>query len=228
MAVAPQELQVRLAALAQQGAGITSIFTDMADKAGLTEKGREAKEREYERSYEVARAMMVSQERMAEFQKKLDRMERESYERMIKAEEELREARKEQERIRENAFEVDMPDGRKKVKVYRDGDQVREEDGTLVSPEIIRAEDLPKNCSTTKDLLSAGEHVESRERNYTDAASDFARAGEAKEALQEGTMTLDELEAIVEPMDRELEDARGPEEQNVKPQHQSVSTPGPG
>lgn len=228
LAVVPQDLQVRLAALASYGAGITGIFTAIADKAGLTEKGRAEREKEYERMEAVARVMMASQERMAEFQKKLDRLERESYERMVEAEEDLRQARKELERIRENAFEVDMPDGRKNVKVYRDGDQVREEDGTLVSRDIIKAEDLPKECSTTDQVRKVGKRVESVEQNYTDAASDFARAGEAKEALHEGTMMIDELEAIVEPADRRDEDARVPEEQHVTPPRQSVSTPGPG
>ncbi|RIK59433.1 MAG: hypothetical protein DCC64_15920, partial [Planctomycetota bacterium] len=48
-----------------------SVFSAIADRAGNTERGRVAREKENERIASFMRTAMASQERVAEFQKKL-------------------------------------------------------------------------------------------------------------------------------------------------------------
>lgn len=226
----PQELQVRLAALASYGAGITGMFTEMADKAGLTEKGRAQREKEYDRMEAVARAMMVSQERMAEFQRKLDAMHRESYEALIESEERLREARKELERIRERAYEVPLADGRK-IKVYRDGDQVRDDDDNIVDESIIRAEDIPASYPTRAERRMGQEIVEKREEEHAERLDDHARIEAAQEALKEDGLTpeeFDEVKGDLEPVARRFEESRPSADEALTRPHPIASMPGPG
>jgi hypothetical protein len=230
-AVMPEELQRRLLALALSGnESIMSAFTAMADRAGLTENGRAKREREIERYQALTRMVMATQERISEFQKELDRLERASYEALVESEEKLREARKELERIRERAYEIPMPDGTR-LKVYRDGDVVRDEADNIVSAEIIKVEDLPDNCATRDERRKQETVVQEFERNNSEAYSDYARVQAAKEGAAGKNLTdqqVEELDASVEPVRRRLDEVRQAADQSIRPPRQDVSTPGPG
>jgi len=229
--IVSQEMQLRLMALAaSDSAAVVSSFTAAADAAGLTEKGRLLRARNDERFLATMRQGMASQERIAEFRRELDRLERASYEAMIEADEKRRIARKELDEIRKRAFEIDMPDGRR-VKVFRDGDQVREESGAVIDPSIIKPDDIPKSCPEWEPWKQAQTVADKSEAHYGQAASDYSRVQAAKEATAEGKMTddeLDQLKAEIEPVRHRLDDARPEIKREVMPPNQSVSTPGPG
>lgn len=197
-AVPSAEVLRKLAALAAYGNNsVHSVFTAMADEAGLTEKGRAAKEKEAERAYSLTRMMMASQERIAEFQRKLDRLEQAAYEDLRKTEEALREARQEEERVKDRAFKVRMPDGAT-ARVYRDGDIVRDDDGNEVSPEIIRAEEIGDQYSKWTERAQAREKaralVERRDRDveFIDEVKETREQTAGREMPDDG---LDEIAA---------------------------------
>lgn len=231
VATPSQEMLRKLLTMAIYGnESLYTVFAAMADRAGLTERGREARQRQEERYAALRQMTMASQERIAEFHRRLERLERETYEAMIEAEEKLREARKELDELRERAYEIVMPDGRK-TKVYRDGDKVIEEDGTLVDPDIIGAEDVPENFPTGDQLRSMRSRVEIVEKDYKKKVSDFASVGEARERLGNGEIgaeELQELEESIEPIEHRLEDRTGASpDRAVRQQPQAASTPGP-
>jgi hypothetical protein len=225
-----QDMLRRLMAIALGGGeALHSLFSAMAENSGRTERGRAAREKEIERTATFMRTVMATQERVAEFQKKLDAMQRESYEALIKSEERVREARKELERIRERAYEVPLPDG-SKLKVYRDGDQVRDDDDNLVDESIIRAEEIPDSCPTRAERRKGQEVVEKREEEHADRLDNHARIEAAQEALRKDGLTPEEFEEIkedLEPVTRRFEDARPSADEEFTRPHSISSMPGP-
>jgi hypothetical protein len=117
------------------------------------------------------------------------------------------------------------------VRVYRDGDMVRDDDGNVVSPEIIKAEDMPEEASKWEERSNARDAVAVVKRECDESASSYARVGAVKEAVRHGKVSdeqIDELDASVEPVQRHLEEAREAADHKVTPPHQDVSAPGPG
>lgn len=224
-----QHMLQRLMAIALAGGeALHSVFTALADQSGRTERGRLAREREIEKSESFVRVVMATQERVAEFQRKLDAMHRESYEALIKSEERMREAQLELERIRERAFEVEI-DGRK-VKVYRDGNEVRDDDDKLVDESIIQAQDIPDNCPTRAERRRGQEVMEKREEEHAERLDNHSRIEAAQEALRNDGLTPDEFEEIkdgLEPVARTFEDVRPSAEEDVTRPHPIASMPGP-
>ena len=225
LAIAPQALQLKLAAAAIYGSEATvNAFTQAADRAGLTERGRALKEKEQERR---TTAVMATQERVAEFQKKLDAIQRESYDALIKSEERLREAQKALERIRERAYEVPLPDGTK-LKVYRDGDLVRDDNDNIVDASIIRAEDIPDSSPTRAERRKEQERVEERAQDHKEQSERYTKIEAAQERLRSGGLSDDdfaELEKSVEPVKRP---SQKPEPGvSATPPRQDASMPAP-
>lgn len=239
LAVMPQELQLRLATLALSDAvGITSVFTQRADREGLTEKGRAAREKELQRSAVTALTVLASQERLAEFTKKFDAMERASYEALVENEEKLREAREELARVRERAYEVTMPDGTA-AKVYRDADKVRGEDGTIVSKETIRADDIPESSPTWQELEEKTRAAQELGEERRKILEHRERIDAAQNNLSEGALEQGELDQLDHSLGQNIPDAvrarlpveLAPEEpasaSSFTPARPNASTPGP-
>ena len=191
----------KLAALAAYGNdSFHSVFTAMAERSGLTERGREAREKRREHYAALTRMMMASTARIAEFQRKLDRLEQAAYEDLRKTEEALREARQEEERVKERAFKVRMPDGTS-ARVYRDGDIVRDDDGNEVSREIIRAEEIGDQYSKWQERAQTREKtralVERRDRDveFIDEVKETREQTAGREMPDDG---LDDIAARID------------------------------
>jgi hypothetical protein len=184
-------MMLRLEILAITGnSPVSNAFTQEADRLGLTPKGRERKEREQQRRF--ADTMQALRQQATDFQKHLDLLEQATAEALRENAEQLAAAREELRVIRERAYEITMPDGTA-AKVYRDGDKVRTETGSEVSPEIVRAEDIGNGHSTW------AEHVEGSKRvNELSARRDALeayqrRVQDAKGIAAGDGVTADEL-----------------------------------
>lgn len=195
-AVPSQEMLRKLLTLALYGNdSFQSVFTAIADQAGMTARGREEREKRLEHYAMLRQMMMASQERIAEFQRRLDRLDHASYEALIENEENLRKAREELERVREHAYEITMPDGRV-AKVYRDGDTVRTDDGRIVSPAVIRPEDIPPSLPDWAQRDAAGQRAEDLATEHESILAYRNRVGIAREASAEGGADKDALDDL--------------------------------
>lgn len=197
-----QQLLLRLQTIALSGnEALHSQFSAMADAGGRTERGRAAREKE--RSVEAARTMQAAQERIAAFQRKLDDIERASYEALIESEERLREAQKKFDDIRDRAYEVSMPDGTI-AKVYRDGDKVRADDGHEVFRDIVKAEDVPASSPLWRTRKEAGDSLLAEEANLDKIRRYRERAAEAQQAIDEGNDPADAQAAIAAKVEQDI------------------------
>jgi hypothetical protein len=144
---------------------------------------------------------LASPERIEKFRTKLDRLDRASAQALAENEEKLRKAGTELQRIRERAYEVTMPDGTIR-KVYRDGNTVRDDDGNEISPDIIRAEDIPNSFPTWPQREGAEEAAREAERAYREVLEYRERLERARKA-SEGQPTeqeINDLEAEINRM----------------------------
>lgn len=218
--VASQDMQLRLLSLAQSGnTAIHSVFSAAADAEGLTERGRQAIERRRERTIDALR--LATQEQMAAMQQRLDRLERASYEALIEADDKRRNARRDLDQLRERAFAITMPDG-STVRVYRDGEDVRQESGELVGHEAVRAEDIPDHAPTWQERQAQARAFEEAERRHREIVEYRERLDRARSEIGSGSVTAEraqELDADIEAMPdsiRERLDGVAPPEQRVE------------
>ena len=197
-----QQLLLRLKEIALSGNEVLhSQFSAMADAGGRTERGRAAREKE--RNVEAARTMQATQERIAAFQRKLDDIERASYEALMASEDRLREAQKKLDDIRNRAYEISMPDGTI-AKVYRDGDKVRDDDGHEVSREIIRAEDLPESSPNFQAQAEARKSVQIEREAHEKIREYRQRAAEAQQELDFGVDPADAETGLAAKVDQDI------------------------
>jgi hypothetical protein len=236
--VVSQDMQLRLLALAGgDSVAVNSSFAAAADAAGLTEKGRAMRARNAEQFLAQMRQAMASREQIDELNKKLDRLERASYEALLEADEERRTARRELEELRERAFRITTRDGRT-VRVYRDGDIAREEDGTAISPDEFRGGDIPAWCPTLQELRTRLEADRNSERRYSEVLQYRERLAATRDEAGDGRATEEradeieaEIEAMPEPVRNRLDGGahqaeRGPEREFTPP-GQGAAKPGP-
>jgi hypothetical protein len=223
-----QEMLRRLMAMALSGnEALHSVFSAMADRAGNTERGRVAREKENERIASFMRTAMASQERVAEFQKKLDELERASYEALIENERQLTEAQEELARIREQAYEITLRDG-SKAKVYRDGDKVRDDAGNEVSEDVVKPGDISDRMPDWSRRRAAGERVDELTHERQRIIEYRDRLEETREQAADGELPedrLNDLEAGVDEMPASVRRHAGmPPEQEAEP----LTRPAPG
>jgi hypothetical protein len=189
-----QSMQLRLEVLALSGnSPVSNALTREADRLGLTPEGRARKEREDQRRF--AALMEAVRERAAEFHKQLDLLEQASMEALHENEEQLRVARDDLRRIRDRAYEITMPDGAA-AKVYRDGDKVRTEAGSEVSPDIIRAEDIGNGHSTWAEHVESSKRVDELSARREALEAYQRRVQDAKGAAAGEDVTADELSLL--------------------------------
>lgn len=146
-----ETMKRKLAYLAATGSeSLTSGFKKLSGISGPV--GNDA-----EPSDDFAAMMMqVASEEMRRFEERLAELEEASLAALLENEEKLREAQEELERIRERALLITMPDGRK-VRVYRDGDVVRDEDGNVI--DFLVPDDLPEGSPDYAELKDAYERI---------------------------------------------------------------------
>ena len=187
-------MMLRLEILALSGnSPVSNAFTEEADRMGLTVKGRERKEREEQRKF--AAAMDALRQRAAEFQNKLGLLEQATAEALRENEEQMAAAREEMRRIREQAYEITMPDG-KAAKVYRDGDKVRTESGAEVAPDIVRAEDIGEGRATWQDFQAADARLRELAAERERIVSFQNKIETARKASGGSGISADELDAL--------------------------------
>jgi hypothetical protein len=97
--------------------------------------------------------------------------------------------------MREKAYKITMPDGTV-VSVFRDGDKVRNETGALVSPDVVRAGDLPANAPTWKDWTEGNKVVGDLEREHDSIVKYQQTLEGAQERAASGDLSADELDAL--------------------------------
>ena len=187
-----QAMQLKLAILAMNGTSPVSIFTDIAAAQGLTPEAKEKKEREERLFWRHLEELHQEQQR---FMQQLDRLNVAAAEALRENEEKLRDAREKLDEIRERAYKITMPDGTV-VAVYRDGEKVRTDAGELVSPDIVRAEDLPANASTWEERMNAGKRVDDLEREHDAIIKYQQRLEDAEKKAGSGDLSADELDDL--------------------------------
>jgi hypothetical protein len=194
--------QLRLMILAESGnSPVANAFTQEADRLGLTPRGRERKEREETRRF--AEQMQALREQAARFEKRLDLLEQASAEAFLRNEEERRIAQEELKRIQDRAYEITMPDGRV-VKVYRDGNLVRDEDGGIVSREIVGAEDIGTTHPTWSERNEADRHLRELEAERDRILNYRKELETARTKTNGGDLTLQELETLEAEVDKNM------------------------
>jgi hypothetical protein len=187
-----QAMQLKLAIMALTGNSPVSTFVDIAAAQGLTPEAKEKKERE-ERLF--WRHLEELHERQQKFLERLDRLNVAAAEALRENGEKLRDAREKLDDIRERAYKITMPDGTV-VSVFRDGDKVRNETGALVSPDIVRAEDLPVSASTWEDRMAAGKAVDDLQREHNAIVKYQQTLDDTQKKAASGDLSADELDAL--------------------------------
>jgi hypothetical protein len=182
----PEEMLL-LRNLAETGS-ILSTFTRAAD--------RKAEEEEAEWADQIAMMMiqMATEEQVRQFHERLDDLEARRLRLLEGIDEELEQARAERQRLYDEAVAVVFPDGTVR-KVFRDGDQVRDENGDLVDQEIARAEDVSNNPRQWSENVASGDLVRKLEeqRARVDAMGDDMRdAGTQADAGRYSAGDLDD------------------------------------
>lgn len=181
--------------------GNDSVITPFAMRDGLSAQARaEAQRRRDEDFQTFARVVMASQERIERFHVELAELEDRRLALLARTEAELREAQDRLQQLRDAAPEVEFPDGTRR-KVFRDGNDVRDETGALVSPEIIKAEAVSNDPNNWRENLQFGSVV----RQAKDRIDRLDRAGDkiktADQQAKDGKMSdkdMDEFKADLE------------------------------
>jgi hypothetical protein len=187
-----QAMQLKLAILAMTGASPVSTFVDVVAAQGLTPEAKEKKEREERQFW---RHLEELHEQQQQFMQQLDRLNVAAAEALRENEEKLRDAREKLDEIRERAYKITMPDGTV-VAVYRDGDKVRTDAGELVSPDIIRAQDLPAKAPTWEERMASGKAVDDLQREHDAIVKYQQTLDDAEKNAASGDLSADELAAL--------------------------------
>lgn len=182
-----QEEMLLLRNLAETGS-IISAFTRVAD--------RKAEEEEADWADQIVMMMIqaATEEQVRQFHERLDDLEARRLRLLERIDEELEQARAERQRLYDEAVEVVFPDGMVH-RLFRDGDQVRDENGNLVDPEIARAEDVSNNPNQWSENVANDELVARLEeqRGRVDGLGDDMRdAGVRADAGRYSSGDLDD------------------------------------
>lgn len=181
--------------------GNDSVMTPFVPPDGLRAGARaEAQRRRDDNFQMMARMALASQERIERFHVELAELEDRRLALLARTEAELREAQDRLRQLRDAAPEIELPDGTRR-KVFRDGNDVRDEAGTLVRPEIINAEAVSNDPLHRKKYLSAKD-VHSRLVERRDRLHQFGeQIKDAGQQADDGKMSgkdMDEFKADLE------------------------------
>lgn len=164
--------------------------------AGRIIQKREVRESAERRGRDVADMMVLaSRERIEKFQEKLRLLEQASQEALFENEVRLNEAQRRLEDIRNRAYEITMPNGQI-AKVYRDGDDVRDDDGAVVSREWVRAADIPDAFPTWPQRKQFGETFESLKQERREIMEYQRHLERTGQAIERDGVTEEEIEKL--------------------------------
>lgn len=136
---------------------------------------------------------MATADEMRRFRERLELVDEASTAALLENDEKLREAEEELERIRARALEVTLPNGRK-VRVYRDGDIVRDEGGNLI--DFMKPADLPAGAPDLSEFKAAAS-LNARlraERKQILAYRD--RLDATQDRLDQGPVSLNDFDTL--------------------------------
>lgn len=172
--------------------------------AGRIIQKREIRESAERRGRDVAELMVLaSRERIEKFQEKLRLLEQACYEALAENEQKLKAAEERLADTRSKAYEITMPDGRL-TKVYRDGDRVREQSGALVSPDWIKADDIPPSCPTWQRQVDEENVVNKIRAERRELVEYSERIQQNKAYTRRDGLTDDDVDALESDTNRRM------------------------
>lgn len=125
--------------------GNDSVMTPFVPPDGLRAGARAEAQRQRDEDFQMlAKMALATPERIQQFRVEMGELEEIRVRLIERLDQRLRESREKLKRLHDEAPEITRPDGTRH-KVFRDFDQVRDETGALVSPEVIKAEAVSKN-----------------------------------------------------------------------------------
>lgn len=183
--------EVRRRQLYHAVTGNESVFTAFA--AANTQKLEVERRRKDENLQSLARMVLASREQIASFRSDLVKFDEQRIELLAKTEQELLEIRGKLKRIRDSAPEMTMPDGSRR-KIFRDGDQVRDESGGVISTELVDARTVSsnrQNWNEFTDLVRRDSVVTARREDLLKLGDDISRADKL---ATDGKMSPEEMD----------------------------------
>lgn len=151
----------------------------------------------------LAAVAMASPERIAEFRAELDRLDHAAIEALYEIDEELAAASERLTRIEENAHTVVDSTGAI-LRVYRDGNLVRDDDGRTMDSEFISADAISPERSDWASLSSARQNIadltveRAEVLGFIDHLRDMADQAESDMVAESGLATMrDETWSII-------------------------------
>ena len=198
---ASQLTQLQLMVLAESGdSPVSNAFTAEADRLGLTPQARERED-----ARKLTESLAALREQTVRFQEQLNRLDQASMEALLENEEQQRVAREELKRLQDRAYEITMPDGHT-VKLYRDGNSVRDDDGAVVSPDIIKAEDISQNAPTWAERKARGDAITDLEKRRNEIIKFREEVQHTQQHAKSGDISADELGHLQADLDKKIPD----------------------
>lgn len=183
-----EELKRRLMYLAISGSG--------AVHTGLDSQRERIAAREKDDLGDDMLAVLVrqaSEQDVRRLRERLALLDEASLAALLENEERMREAEEELQRIRERAFVHTRPDG-SKVRVYRDGNAVRDEQGNLI--EGLSPSQLPSTTPELADVRKTFRRIEEIEEERRQINEFRERVGQAQERIDGGPISQPEFDEI--------------------------------
>lgn len=200
-----EDVKRKLLYLAEIGSeAITSAFRICAGYAGHNSQERQdAADAEFHALAEMA---MASQERIAQFRQRIDLFDHANLAALRESDEKLQAAQQKRHDIRERAYEVTKADGTA-VKVYRDNEIVRDDGGSIVSPEIVDTDEIPASYPTWAQRLDAERDVRQAQQAYDEVVEYRELLNSARERLEDGKLSAEEVDELDIALVKDMPDA---------------------
>lgn len=181
--------------------GNDSVLTPFTGTDGLSAYARTEAQRRKDQDFQTfARIVLASQERIERFHIELTELEEKRVALLARTEAELEEAQDRLRHIRDAAPEIDFPDGSRR-KVFRDGDNVRDEAGATVRPGIIKAEAVsndPLQWSEFSNTLNKEQALAARRDKLQQLGEKIKDAGQQADSGKMSDKDMDEFKDNLE------------------------------
>lgn len=202
----------------------------------LDEKRDERRRDEEDQKFAAEIEAIATQERIAAFREKLDRYDTALVDALTENETRLGDVRKQREAMEAAAYR--LPDGRCVFKT-EDGRQVVDQNGAVLSPNVVSAESIPDGKPRWEAFRASGETEAHLTAEREDLHRFQKRVDEARDRVDGGNLTAKKLEDLGADLDRAMPEAvrrrigdRSAVQDLPDPRlpqaMRSVSTPGPG
>lgn len=179
-----EEMQRRLFGLAASGNDVVLGGTFAPNFPAV----RERREREVRERAIAQMARLASEQQIQDLQERLDALDAATTAALLDLDEQLRFAEREVQDIRERAYEVTLADGTK-ARVYRDGDVVRFEDGSIADNSVVAADEIPPDKPVWPDYLGATVKVGALQDRKAAVLGYQGLLDNAREQLDSGKIT---------------------------------------